>query len=73
MDIQITCSLCANTLTLSVPASGFARWQGGERIVQAMPTLPAEDRELLISHTCPDCWSKLFPAGTEEAEIPKTC
>jgi len=47
----------------------FLRWQNKEMAIQeAFPELSADDREMLISGTCPACWEKMFPAEEEEEE-----
>jgi hypothetical protein len=43
-----------------VPEEGFHNWQGGELIQNALPELTADERELLISGTCPSCWDRMF-------------
>jgi hypothetical protein len=34
------------------------RWQAGEKIQNVWPEMSADDRETLISGTCPDCWNE---------------
>lgn len=46
-----------------VPSEGFARWQAGEPIQRAMPEVPAEEREFLISGISPNGWHKAFGPG----------
>ena len=50
---------------LNVPVQGLADWQGGELIQNALPELNADQRELLISGTCPTCWDEMFPPEEE--------
>jgi hypothetical protein len=59
--INITCVSCNETRTIEVDPVGYTNWKNGQLIQRAMPELSAEDREMLISRICPDCWNKLFP------------
>lgn len=55
---------CGKTFTLAVPESEYANWKDGLLIQDAMPSLTQDDRELLISGTCPKCWDAMW------AEVP---
>ena len=45
----------------------YTSWKDGSEYIQdIMPELSADDRELLISNTCGNCWIEIF--GTEEDE-----
>lgn len=47
---------------VTCPRDGYYLWRdGGMHIQQAMPDLPRERRETLISGTCPEAWNLLFP------------
>lgn len=59
--VAAPCRLCNQVTDLTVNIEGFIAWQGGELIQEALPELSADQRELLISGTCPKCWDKLFP------------
>jgi len=48
-----------------VPRLGYAAWQAGILIQQAMPGVSIEDRETLISSLCHHCQEQMF---TEEEE-----
>lgn len=57
------CMMCGNTSTLhytAKEAEGFRRWQNGELIQNAMPWLSADEREMLMTGTHPDCWDEMF-------------
>ena len=58
--VDVTCMMCKQTKTLALPAYGYAAYKSGVLIQRAMPTVPACDRELLISQTCGPCFDKLF-------------
>jgi hypothetical protein len=57
----IACVHCGTSHLITAPAAGFIAWEGGVLIQTALPELSADDRELLISHTCGKCWDKMFP------------
>lgn len=60
------CRVCGNSGVLdNVDALGFVRWaELGENIQDALPQLDADQRELLMSGTHPQCWVRMF--GPEE-------
>jgi len=43
-----------------VPSEGFNKWLNGELIQKAMPEVPAEKREFLISGISPSGWNSTF-------------
>lgn len=58
-----TCTFTGESYSVVVPSEGFARWQAGEPIQRAMPEVPAEEREFLISGISPNGWHKAFGPG----------
>ena len=59
--VEVTCVHCCRTYTLLVPVAGYKLWSSGQaRIQDALPGLTDDERELLMTHTCPNCWDKLF-------------
>ena len=65
---MVECWKCLETYTIEVSAEGYAEWQGGELIQEALPELSAGERELLLSGTCDPCWDELFGEPEEEEE-----
>lgn len=59
-DFYVACRCCGEHFSLNLSVSALQAWQNGELIQNAMPELSADERELLISHTCGDCWEKMF-------------
>ena len=57
---RATCLKCGRWFKLPVTKEQFERWRSGELIQNAMPDLPKEDRELLVSGTCGKCWKEMF-------------
>jgi hypothetical protein len=54
------CVVCGKTSTVLLDKEKFDRWQAGEHIQNVWPEMPADNREVLISGTHPECWEKLF-------------
>lgn len=66
MEVLATCRFCGTTHTLTVDINDYFNWQEGTLIQEAMPYLTPAERELLISHTCQDCWDKMFADHEDE-------
>ena len=63
--VVVPCHSCHVEWFLDVPVQGLADWKSGELIQNALPELDADQRELLISGTCPTCWNEMFPPEEE--------
>lgn len=58
--VEVTCVSCHTRHTITVPVANYKRWATGQaRIQDALPMLTDDERELLLSNICPDCWDKL--------------
>lgn len=60
-EVAVRCRLCGVRAPITVPVVGFNQWIQGTLIQRAMPQVSPEDREFLISRTCPDCWNAMMP------------
>ena len=54
------CPFCSEAHIVEVRKEDYDAWLNGELIQNAMPYLTPDDREILISGICPDCWEKMF-------------
>ena len=54
------CRKCQESHTLLVDIKDLQRWATGSYIQDVMSYLSADERELLISHTCGKCWDEMF-------------
>lgn len=63
--VAVECFACSTLTDVTVPRLGYAAWQAGILIQQAMPGVSIEDRETLISSLCHHCQEVMF---TEEEE-----
>lgn len=68
MLVKTTCPMCHCDTYIQVDAEEYARWQAGELIQVAMPNLDADEREMLISGICPDCWDDTFGDEYEDED-----
>ena len=58
------CSVCGNQSILDVVHEDYDKWAAGAFVQDAFPYLSADQRELLITGTHPECWDQLF--GSDE-------
>ena len=58
--LGVKCRVCGKEYKMLVDECDYNAWVDGECIQNAMPYLTADERELLISHTCGDCWTEMF-------------
>ena len=54
------CVFTGQSYECLVPTTGLQRWQAGERIQTAMPTVAPENREFLVSSISPAGWTQTF-------------
>jgi hypothetical protein len=52
------CPFCTREWNLEISTEAYRKWQGGALVQHAMPEVSADDRELLISGVCPQCFPK---------------
>jgi hypothetical protein len=55
-----------NTREIDVTQAQLDAWQNGEKIQDAMPNVPAEEREFILTGTTPEEWDELF---SDELEV----
>ena len=66
MKIEKVCPHCHKLQTIEVNESQYNDWMAGKNIQRAFPDLSADQRELLISGICHECWEEIFPEEDEE-------
>ena len=67
MEVVVTCRFCDAMYNMTVGINDYFEWLGERKHIQdAMPYLKPAERELLISHTCQDCWDRMFGQDEEE-------
>lgn len=60
VEISCVCAICGKGRTVKVSKVGYDRWLKGELIQNALPELSVDDRELLMSGICGECFDKIF-------------
>ena len=60
-EVDLYCDSCDHKETVLVREHDYDAWAGnGVYIQDALYYLSADQRELMISNTCGDCWKKLY-------------
>ena len=65
VTIVTCCPFCGRGNEVEVNEMDYLDWSDGELAQVAFPYLSADEREMLISGICPDCWDDMF-GGDEE-------
>lgn len=60
INLQVECRMCNSEHVITVSKEAYEKHKNGAHVQDAFPTLNANQRELLISGTCPTCWDKIF-------------
>lgn len=58
--VETTCPCCGAVHILVVPVKGLREWEQGMCVQHAFPHLTPNERELLITGICADCWDSAF-------------
>jgi hypothetical protein len=60
-QIYTHCKVCHAQFVIHAHEDGYKQWANGKaRIQDAMPQLNEDNRELLISNVCGECWEKVM-------------
>lgn len=60
VQVHTQCPYCKESDSIVITIEQFHRIQSGELIQIVLSNRTPDEREQLISGTCPDCWDKLF-------------
>ena len=72
VSVETSCPFCGSVTRLSLNWDDFTDWQDGTKLVQdAFPYLNADERELLMTGICSECWEKMFSNDEEEDDSPE--
>lgn len=63
--LRVYCMLCAKEYIFRINDKSLDLFQQGYSVQDAFYYLQPNQRELLISRVCPDCWDKTFGKGEE--------
>ncbi|MBQ5657815.1 MAG: hypothetical protein IIV14_10325 [Bacteroidaceae bacterium] len=75
-EVVVVCPFCHKLTTIQVVEEDYLAWKyDGVLIQNAMPYLPANVREMLISGLCDDCQAEMFsiPEDDEPDDIDDDC
>ena len=64
VSVEVACPFCGAVSNLTLNWEDYAKWQEGALVQDAFPYLTPNERELLITGICSDCWDRMF--GTDE-------
>lgn len=68
-EVVVVCPFCHKATTIQVVEEDYLAWKyDGVLIQNAMPYLPANVREMLISGLCDDCQAEMFSIPEEDFE-----
>ena len=56
----VQCEICNKNYGIEANPTDVKAWEEGELIQDVMPYLTESQRELIISHTCQDCWTEMY-------------
>lgn len=65
---QVGCQKCLTQFELRGEDRDFDRWSQGELIQVALPYLSDDERELLISGICGECFDEMFGPQSGQGE-----
>lgn len=61
ITITRVCRYCHQTHRFTMPVDDYRQWADSRKAIQkALPYFNAGEREIILSQTCPDCWTELF-------------
>lgn len=60
------CPMCGRANEIEVNDFDYLDWSDGMLAQEAFPYLSVQEREMLISGICPDCWAKMFGGDNDE-------
>ena len=67
-EVLTQCPFCGEAHVVLVNEIDYLDWKDGKLAQNAFPYLSADEREMLISGICPDCWAGMFGGADEEDE-----
>lgn len=68
--ISVTCKICKKNYHVKCKKKDYSRWKKGEGFIQdLMSYLSVDDRELLISGNCGECFDKMFPSEDLDEDL----
>lgn len=70
VTIITACPICGRVNEIATNEEDYFDWSFDGVLAQdAFPYLSADEREMLVSGICPDCWNRMFPAEDEDEDM----
>jgi hypothetical protein len=77
LTVSTTCVFCGKEHLTEMPFEKYVRWHNGEHLQKVFPDWTPDQREIVISGTCPQCWEQnmsdpepdIDPAVRSDVEI----
>jgi len=66
IEFVVRCQMCDCYKSVSCTLDQYDRWQSGEYIQNAIPQLSVDERELLMSKICGDCFDKMYEGDSDD-------
>lgn len=60
VGIECVCPFCGKVNVIVVDEYDYLAWENGALAQDVFSYLSADEREMLISGICPQCWEKTF-------------
>lgn len=60
-QVKTKCPLCGKETIIEVEEAAWEQFKAGELAQNCFPDLSPDEREMLISGICPECFDKAFP------------
>lgn len=69
-EVYVACRYCGKKIPLKLHSEGIVEFSSPNRrhVQDIFPYLTNDERELLISGTCKECWDKMFSFPEDEEE-----
>ena len=67
-DVVVTCNICGKSRIVNVDFQDIIAWRNGQYIQDVMDYLTDDERELLLSQTCGECFDKMYGEPLDNAE-----
>lgn len=63
LNVEVKCQWCRETHYIVVDRNDYYSWKRGKMAQAAFPYLTPDEREMLISRTCGNCWNEIMSEG----------
>ena len=59
-EIRRHCPICGKLSTVKVEDEDYKKWQNGGLVQNCFPYLTSDEREVIVSGICSECWDIMF-------------